>query len=80
MSVGELVIERAKANLNQDMYRELHWTGSFTEYLDLVQRDPKVARLAFERIYEMILAAGTREYIDSKKKVIHYAEVGKEEL
>jgi serine protein kinase len=72
MSVGEMVIERAKENLDRDMYRELHWTGSFTEYLDLVQRDPKVTRSAFERIYQMLLAGGTREYVDSKKKVLHY--------
>ena len=37
MSVGEMVIERAKETLDRDMYRELHWTGSFTDYLDLVQ-------------------------------------------
>ena len=42
------------------------------QYLDLVKRNPKATRSAFERMYDMILAAGTTEYIDNKKKIVHY--------
>ncbi|AZZ35558.1 serine protein kinase [Bdellovibrio sp. qaytius] len=49
-----------------------HWTGTFNEYLDLVKKNPKLSRNAYQRMYDMILEAGTEEYIDFKKQVIRY--------
>jgi len=72
MVSGETIITKARESLNLEEYRQLHWTGSFAEYLDLVRRSPRVARSAFERLYDMILASGTREYVDNKKQIIHY--------
>ena len=72
MSTGESIISQAREALDLEEYRQQHWTGSFAEYLDLVRSDPRVARTAFERIYDMVLAAGSREYLDNKKKIIHY--------
>ena len=37
-----------------ESYKHLYWEGSFEEYLDLVRKNPKVARTAFQRIYDMI--------------------------
>ncbi len=51
---------------------DLYWEGSFTDYLDVVKGQPEVTRNAFQRVYDMILAAGVKEYIDNKKKIIHY--------
>lgn len=53
-------------------YREQHWTGTIEDYLQLVRRDPKVTRNAFQRVYDMIMSYGREEYIDSKKKLVHY--------
>src|SRR5213594_3204747 len=53
-------------------FRDQHWEGSFEDYLHIVRQNPKVTRTAFQRIYEMILAKGTREYYEYKKKIIHY--------
>jgi len=53
-------------------YRELHWEGTFEDYLDLIREDPKVTRTAYQRIYDMILSYGAEEYIDNKKKIIRY--------
>jgi len=72
MPFGEEIIAKAREALDLDTYREQHWTGTFSEYLELVRRNPRITRTAFERIYDMILSAGTREYIDNKKKIIHY--------
>jgi len=72
MTSGEAIITRARDALDLETYRHQHWTGFFAEYLDLVRRDPRVSRAAFERMYDMILSAGTREYIDNKKKIVHY--------
>jgi serine protein kinase len=53
-------------------FRDQHWEGSFEDYLQIVRHSPKVTRSAFQRIYDMILAKGTREYFEYKKRIIHY--------
>jgi serine protein kinase len=53
-------------------YQELHWEGSFEDYLKLVRENPRVSRNAFQRMYDMILSHGTEEYSEHKKKIIRY--------
>jgi serine protein kinase len=38
----------------------------------MVKTNPKITRNAFQRMYDMILEAGTEEYIDFKKPVMRY--------
>ncbi len=57
---------------NYDEYQELHWEGSFEDYLALVRKDPRVTRNAFQRVYDMVLSHGVEEYIDNKKKIVRY--------
>ncbi len=53
-------------------FRDQHWEGGFEDYLQIVRHNPKVTRTAFQRIYDMILSKGTREYYEYKKKIVHY--------
>lgn len=53
-------------------YENLHWEGSFDDYLKIVKEDPKVTRTSFQRLYDMIMSFGRVEYVDLKKKLIHY--------
>ncbi len=55
-----------------DRFKELTWSGTFDEYLSIVKKNPKVTRNAFQRMYDMVMEAGTEEYIDVKKKIVHY--------
>lgn len=48
------------------------WTGTFQDYLELVKANPKITRNAFQRMYDMIIEAGSEDYIDFKKPVIRY--------
>jgi serine protein kinase len=57
---------------NVEEYRHLHWEGSFDDYLEIVKKQPGIARSAFQRVYDMILSYGREEYIDSRKKLIRY--------
>jgi serine protein kinase len=50
----------------------LHWSGTFDEYLQLVKENPRITRNAYQRMYDMIIEAGTEEYIDFKKPIIRY--------
>ena len=53
-------------------FRDQHWEGSFEDYLQIVRHNPKVTRTAFQRMYDNVLAKGTREYYEYKKKILHY--------
>ena len=70
-SPDSLVSQIAKLQ-NRQRFQELNWEGSFEEYLEIVKKDPRVSRSAFQRLYDMVLSYGRSEYIDSKKKVVHY--------
>jgi serine protein kinase len=53
-------------------YQDLTWEGSFSEYLEMVRKNPRVARSAFQRIYDMIISHGSEEYTEYKKKITRY--------
>jgi serine protein kinase len=72
MSNGEAIVARAKQSIDMTGFREQNWSGSFSQYLDIVKREPRVTRTAFERIYDMILSKGVREYVDNRKKIVHF--------
>jgi serine protein kinase len=72
MSTGSELITLVGSRQNLDDYQKKHWTGSFAEYLDIVQRDPKVTRTAYRRIYDMITSHGTEEVVVNKEKTIRY--------
>src|SRR5215470_11747769 len=57
---------------NTQYFRELNWEGSFEDYLEIVQQNPRVTRSAFQRVYDMILSYGKEEYAEYKRKIIRY--------
>ncbi|MBS0209870.1 MAG: serine protein kinase [Planctomycetes bacterium] len=59
MSDGRSIISLIADRQDLEQFRKKSWIGSFEEYLDLVGGNPKVTRNAFERVYDMIMAAGT---------------------
>jgi serine protein kinase len=72
MSNGTSLVETIGKLHDVEEYRELHWEGTFDEYLDIVREDPRVVRTAYQRMYDMVLSHGTSEYIDNKKRVTRY--------
>ncbi|MCI5071732.1 serine protein kinase [bacterium] len=55
-----------------DKFHQEHWQGSFAQYLNMVEDNPKLSRTAYQRIYDMILSYGYETYIDGKKKITKY--------
>jgi len=66
------IIDLIKSRQNLEQFRQSHWVGSFSEYLDIVHARPAVARNAFQRLYDMILSYGTETYEVSREKRTHY--------
>ncbi len=72
MSYPESLLGTVATLQNQSEYESLHWEGSFEEYLRIIREEPRVTRTAFQRLYDMMISYGREEYIDSKKRLVHY--------
>lgn len=68
----EKVFELVKEVYSPSLFNELNWSGSYSEYITMVEKNPKLCRTAFQRIYDIIMHFGSYEYIEHKKKLIHY--------
>lgn len=66
------IIKHIRERQDQSLYQDLHWEGSFAEYLEMVSENPALARNAFQRLYDMIVSFGTRRYTEYKKEIVHY--------
>lgn len=66
------LLSRIRELQDVKQYQELNWEGSFEEYLDIVREDPRVARNAYQRLYDMIMMFGTETYTEYKKQIVRY--------
>ena len=66
------VVEKIASFQKKEEYEDLHWEGTFEDYLQIVAEDPAVIRSSFQRVYDMILSYGQEEYVDHKKKIVVY--------
>ncbi len=63
---GREIISLVAERQDLEQFRRKNWLGTFEEYLDLVKRQPVVARNAFERVYDMIMSYGSYSYEESR--------------
>lgn len=66
------LLKMVTTRLDQEKFRQQHWEGSFSEYLDIVSNNPKVVRNSFQRLYDMILSYGFEKYTLLKADIIRY--------
>jgi serine protein kinase len=66
MSHGREIITLVAQRQDLGQFRRKNWLGTFEEYLDLVRQKPEISRNAFERVYDMIMAAGTTVYEETR--------------
>jgi serine protein kinase len=66
------LVQEVASLQNYEEFANLNWTGSFEDYLKIVQERPEVTRTAYQRLYDMILSYGHSERIDNKKRIFHY--------
>jgi serine protein kinase len=72
MTRAQDILAVVQQSVNKERFREQHWEGSFEEYLDLVMADPRIARNAFQRIYDMINHFGVERYTRLREEFIRY--------
>jgi serine protein kinase len=72
MATSEEIFSILDQHWDSETFRQQHWEGTFWEYLDLVLKNPRLARNAFQRIHDMILHFGTERYTSMKQDFVHY--------
>lgn len=72
MAQGKKLLEKVASKFDRERFKNLNWEGSFADYLDIIVKNPDVIRTSFQRVYDMVMSYGVREYVDAKKKVTHY--------
>ena len=72
MAEEQNLLSKIAGKFNRKEFQHLNWGGGFEDYLKIVRKEPEVIRSAFQRIYDMIEGYGHEEYIDTKKKIVHY--------
>lgn len=72
MTLPTDLVEMIESSAEIKFFKDLSWKGSFSEYLEIVNSNPLVARSAYQRLYDMILSFGTEEYKEYKKTIIKY--------
>ena len=72
MSFSQEIVSIIHGLQDQQGFREQHWEGSFADYLQIVSENPKVARTAFQRVYDMIVSHGVAGYTENKKSYSKY--------
>jgi len=72
MAGKDELLQIITGNVDVKRFKEQHWQGTYWEYLDLVAKNPLVARNAFQRIYDMILHFGTERYTVCREDYVRY--------
>lgn len=72
MSEKQSILHKVEQMQDLDSFRDLHWEGSFEDYLEVVRQDPRVTRSAFQRVYDMVISHGYEEYVRNRETLIHY--------
>ncbi len=60
------------ARIDRATFDHVHWSGSFFEYLEIVQRHPGVVRNAYQRAYDAVMSQGVEKYRVFKQEAIRY--------
>ena len=66
------IVSLIKGKQDLARFKDLNWEGNFEDYIKVIEKDPRVARTAFQRVYDMILSYGSEEYVDGKKKITRF--------
>src|SRR6187397_1892343 len=69
---AEALLSLIKQKQDLQGYRERHWTGTLEDYMEIVMASPKVARNAYQRLYDMVLSHGVTDYTRQHERYTHY--------
>ena len=72
MASRDAILSIVEHSIDQDRFRNQHWEGTLDDYLQVVADNPRLARNAFQRIYDMIMHFGSERYSCLKHDFVRY--------
>ncbi len=69
---GQSLIDLVRDMQDVSTFRNQHWEGSFAQYLEIVHKNPQIARTAFQRLYDMIMSYDSTSYMSFRQELLHY--------
>ncbi len=72
MSLSQDLVSVIQQASEVKSFKDLSWRGSFSEYIDLFKKNPRIAQSAYQRLYNMIVSYGSTDYLEYKKKITQY--------
>ncbi len=72
MASAEEILSIVREKHNVEKFRDQHWEGSFSDYLKMVAANPRIARNAFQRIYDMIMHFKSERYTYMREELMRY--------
>lgn len=72
MEKGNVLARLSSQFNNVEQFKREHEEMSFSEYLDVLYGNPKLARSAYQMVYDMIMECGTKKVERFRKTYIHY--------
>lgn len=65
-------LKKAIGYFNRDQFRALNEEMSFSEYVELCYKNPRLIRNSWQMIYDMIVEKGSRPVVEYRKTYQHY--------
>ncbi len=72
MASKDDILSIVDKKLDVKRFREQHWEGSFNDYLAMVVEKPRIARNAYQRLYDMIMHYGVERYTRMRRDYVKY--------
>jgi len=60
------------SRIDRTKFGQVHWEGTFYDYLDIAQRNPSVLRNAYQRVFDAVMSHGAERYWLFKRVDIRY--------
>lgn len=65
-------LQKLLGKFSREKFKEMNEEMSFAEYVELLYTKPKLARNAFQMIYDMIITKGSKKFEQYRKELTHY--------
>lgn len=66
------ILDKISGEFNRENYEKLNQEMSFSDYLELVNENPRLARTAYQYLYDMIVSKGFKKVEKHRRTYIHY--------
>ncbi|MEI7486721.1 MAG: hypothetical protein WCJ72_04830, partial [Chryseobacterium sp.] len=66
------LLNKVAGKFDKNKFHNLNEEFTFSEYLERCYKNPKVIRTAYQRIYDMIVTKGCKEFEKYRKTLVHY--------